>query len=158
MEKEPILVDFQPAVGAAPSFQNQRVIARLFQVEAEASAAVGGSQNPGLGRQGGNIEPGGAGRADARQGAGGNDHPVSLGKGRLLTGQMVAQNSGGHNLAAQIKLPLRITPGVFPDSLGGQIHLHDFSHIAGIFRFHRRSPPFADSIYESCTKIKYAQA
>ena len=127
-------------------------------MEAKAAATVGRGKNARLRRQGRNIKPGRAGSAGARQGAGGNDHPVSLGKGRLLTGQMVAQNAGGHNLAAQIKLPLRITPGVFPDSLGGQIHLHDFSHIAGIFRFHRRSPPFADSIYESCTKIKYAQA
>ena len=45
-------------------------------MEAEAAAAVGRSQNAGLGRQGGDVEPGSAGGTGAGEGAGGNYHPV----------------------------------------------------------------------------------
>ena len=49
VEHEPLLADFQPAVARAFSFENNGIIAGLFQIKAKAAAAVGGTQNPGLG-------------------------------------------------------------------------------------------------------------
>ena len=136
VEPEFPVFDFQPAVAPAFAFQNQSIEAGLFQMEAKAAATVGRGKNARLRRQGRNIKPGRAGSAGARQGAGGNDHPVFLGEGDLLAGQVVAQNPGSHDFTAQVKRPLFVGPGVFPDRFGGQVHLHDFSHIAGIFGFH----------------------
>ena len=76
MEDKLILIDLQPFMSLAFSLQNQCIVTGLLQMEAKTAAAVGGGQDPGLGRQGGNIEPGGAGRAGSRQRAGGNDDPV----------------------------------------------------------------------------------
>ena len=61
MEGELIFVDLQPLVAVAFAFQDQGIVARLLQMEAEAAATVRGGQNSGLGRKGGDIEPGGTG-------------------------------------------------------------------------------------------------
>ena len=55
MEEKLIVVDFQPLMAAAFALQNQRAVSCLLQVEAEAAAAVGGSQNSGLRGQGGDV-------------------------------------------------------------------------------------------------------
>ena len=128
-----VLVDFQPAVAAAPALEDQGVIACLFQMESKAAAAVGGGQNSGLGRQGGDIKPGGAGRSRPGQRAGGNHHPVFLTEWVFLAGQMIAEDPGGHDLAAKIQFPLLVCPGIFGYGLGAQIHQHDLSHIACVF-------------------------
>ena len=76
MENELILVDLQPLAALAFALQNQGVVACLLQMIAEATAAIRGSQDPGLGRQGGDIEAAGAGSAGAGQGTGGDHDPV----------------------------------------------------------------------------------
>ena len=100
VEDELLLVDLQPFAAIALSLQDQGIVAGLFQMETEAAAAVGGSQDSGLGRQSGNVEPGRTGSAGSGEGAGGDHHPVFFGEGGFLTGQMVAENSGSHDFAA----------------------------------------------------------
>ena len=51
MKNKLVFIDFQPLVTAALALQNQRVKACFLQMEAEAAAAVGGSQNSGLGER-----------------------------------------------------------------------------------------------------------
>ena len=100
VENELILVDLQPLAAIAPALQDQGIEACLFQVEAEAAAAVGGGQDTRLGGQGRDIEPGGTGRAGTGEGTGGNNHPVFFRKGGFLAGQMIAENPGSHDLTA----------------------------------------------------------
>ena len=100
VEEKLVLIDLQPLAALAFSLQNQSIIARLLQMEAEAAAAVRGRQDPSLGRKGRNIEPGRAGGAGACQRSGGNDDPVFFAERRFLAGQMVTQDPGGHDLAA----------------------------------------------------------
>ena len=94
--------DLQPFAAIAFALQDQGVITGLFQMEAETAAAVGGSKDSGLGRQGRDIKPGRAGRTGAGEGAGGNYHPVFLAESSFFTCQMIAEDPGSHDLTTQI--------------------------------------------------------
>ncbi len=140
VEGEPAVVDLQPGMLLTPALQDEGVDARLLQVIAEAAAAVGRGEDPRLGGDAGEIEPARGGRARARQGARGDHDPVLLREGLLLAGQMVAQNLGSHDLAADVLLPVLVGPGVLRHGLAGQVHQDHPAHISAESRRHALPP------------------
>ena len=68
---------------------------------------------------------------------------VFFAEGGFLSRQVVAEDTGRHDLAAQVQLPLFVGPGVFGDCFRGQVHQHDLSHVACVFGFHRHPSFFS---------------
>ena len=138
-EGEAVVLNLQPGVLFAAALENQGVVPGLFQVIAKGAAAVGGSEKAGLGGEGGQVEPAGAGCPGAGEGASGDDHQIFLRQGFLLPGQIVVEDLGSHDLAAEVELPLPVAPGIFADGLSRQVHQHDLAHIAAVGSRHGHS-------------------
>ena len=137
-----IVVNLQPAEFRTLSFQNQRIITGFLQIVSEVSSTVGGRGQARLRGQCGNIEAVGAGGPGPCQRTGGDDDDIFRSKRILRSVEGIKHDLGSHGLAADVKLPLPVGPGVFLHFSGGQIHHHDLSHIPGILR-HMFSSPFS---------------
>ena len=132
VEAEFSVFDLDPGRAFASTAQDQRVEAGLLQIVAEVAAAVGGGGDPRQRGEGGDVEAVGRRRPRAGQRARG-DHDQVLGiEGRLLPGQIVIENLGGHGLAADILFPVKVGPDIVFSLSRAQIQQRHPAHIAAI--------------------------